>query len=811
MSEVYPSRRASVASSHVLGSEASATSFINPESGHSAVVNLESLAWKEVMAPPKKESVFVSRLALLKQRASSWRSKAGKASEFSVWLQSEVYYDPRVRYTVSALLCLVVILIRLLSDFEHVWRVLVVLAIDITSWHWSNLLFKKLLHLSKRFDQRYSKLIYAIKTQERSVVNVAWLMTHTLVFYIVLDPKQVVWLTPDVTLVLIRLQLCIIIFIVTRIIAMIFIESLASSFFEKEFFEKIHAVNLQESQLFTLSGPRRKQKKAKAKKLQAVGKMTMSLASQKGPIQSSSNTDLPNMVPSDDNQRDSVSLAWNGSTSDLASSDPVVKRSRTSIDNPALRVVSFSDTHQGPGMPSSSIDRMDSKLSDDLLSESVWAAGEDPEGDITKGPSMNRGAVEKIKRKRLRDMEEEELVDLALVIFDNVREKRKFILVTDLNRFFGDDESMEVFKMIDQKGFGMVTKPDIEATIRDVQAASISHFRTMDDSKVVVQAVGRIIKGVLYVLDLFIILIIFNSNVSGMWISMSSGMAISFIAFGSYIRAMLDAVILLFYIRPFAVGDIVQISDTIDGIQDSVDSYLEVVGLGLYTTRFERNDGRYMIFTNAKLVQMCINNVSRSKVLEKTVKFELDAGFSKVELSKLEQHVRALLLSDPTEYSSKFQVDMQHLSSPFKTNVCVRYWLAHNGADAVRVLRSHSRMVMCVSKSLYCGDFQACFSDTNGRLMYMSNAEQEKQHLEKMASGMGVGRSSSRVEDWPSEPLDSLGENDAVIKSPQLTHHVGQFSKRLPSRKVSCASAATSDTSRNLRGGTLVLYGPLEP
>lgn len=93
-------------------------------------------------------------------------------------------------------------------------------------------------------------------------------------------------------------------------------------------------------------------------------------------------------------------------------------------------------------MPSSSIDRMDSKLSDDLLSESVWAAGEDPEGDITKGPSMNRGAVEKIKRKRLRDMEEEELVDLALVIFDNVREKRKFILVTDLNRFFGDDESM---------------------------------------------------------------------------------------------------------------------------------------------------------------------------------------------------------------------------------------------------------------------------------------------------------------------------------------------------------------------------------
>lgn len=40
-------------------------------------------------------------------------------------------------------------------------------------------------------EQRYSKLIYAIKTQERSVVNVAWLMTHTLVFYIVLDPKQV--------------------------------------------------------------------------------------------------------------------------------------------------------------------------------------------------------------------------------------------------------------------------------------------------------------------------------------------------------------------------------------------------------------------------------------------------------------------------------------------------------------------------------------------------------------------------------------------------------------------------------------------
>lgn len=55
----------------------------------------------------------------------------------------------------------------------------------------------------------------------------------------------------------------------------------------------------------------------------------------------------------------------------------------------------------------------------------------------------------------------------------------------------------EVFKMIDQKGFGMVTKPDIEATIRDVQAASISHFRTMDDSKVVVQVCGLVPSGMM--------------------------------------------------------------------------------------------------------------------------------------------------------------------------------------------------------------------------------------------------------------------------------------------------------------------------
>lgn len=103
------------------------------------------------------------------------------------------------------------------------------------------------------------------------------------------------------------------------------------------------------------------------------------------------------------------------------------------------------------------------------------------------------------------------------------------------------------------------------------------------------QAVGRIIKGVLYVLDLFIILIIFNSNVSGMWISMSSGMAISFIAFGSYIRAMLDAVILLFYIRPFAVGDIVQISDTIDGALLAEFQIYFVSGIrGRTTTSFRR-------------------------------------------------------------------------------------------------------------------------------------------------------------------------------------------------------------------------------
>eukprot|EP00242_Pyramimonas_sp_CCMP2087_P017292 CAMPEP_0198197762 /NCGR_PEP_ID=MMETSP1445-20131203/1319_1 /TAXON_ID=36898 /ORGANISM="Pyramimonas sp., Strain CCMP2087" /LENGTH=378 /DNA_ID=CAMNT_0043867131 /DNA_START=75 /DNA_END=1211 /DNA_ORIENTATION=- len=301
-------------------------------------------------------------------------------------------------------------------------------------------------------------------------------------------------------------------------------------------------------------------------------------------------------------------------------------------------------------------------------------------------------------------------------IFNNVRGNRNFILPVDLLGFLPKADVREAFNMIDHKGIGMATLPDLRSALNEIFTERNSAAAALRHTKIILKDVNRIVLGLLVIVDLFFWVAIMNNDVAAVWLSFSSVFALVAWTLGASLREIFDAIVFIFYVHPFNVGDTVQIAGEVSKELGGFGDWLVVEELGLVTSRFRRWDGRSLITSTSLLAKKTIDNLSRSHTLQKTVLLTVDAGMNSTDISELETAVRTLLVSDPNEFMpGDFQVDVAHFRIPLKTEIQVRYRLAHGGENPDRMARAHSRVVLCVASVVV--DVLKCgYTDTIGMM-----------------------------------------------------------------------------------------------
>ncbi|XP_047327192.1 mechanosensitive ion channel protein 5-like [Impatiens glandulifera] len=216
----------------------------------------------------------------------------------------------------------------------------------------------------------------------------------------------------------------------------------------------------------------------------------------------------------------------------------------------------------------------------------------------------------------------------AKKIFFNVAMVRsRFIYLEDLMRFMREEEAMKTMKLIEgsneSKGISKSTlKNWVVNSFRERRALALS----LNDTKTAVNKLHRMLDVVIVVIMLVIWLLILKLATTQFFIFLGSQLLLVAFMFGNTLKTTFEAIIFLFVMHPFDVGDRCEI----DQVQMVVEE------MNILTTVFLRYDNQKITYPNSVLATKPISNYYRSPDMGDAIDFCIHVAtpFEKITLMK---------------------------------------------------------------------------------------------------------------------------------------------------------------------------------
>ncbi|XP_076955195.1 mechanosensitive ion channel protein 6-like [Bidens hawaiensis] len=201
----------------------------------------------------------------------------------------------------------------------------------------------------------------------------------------------------------------------------------------------------------------------------------------------------------------------------------------------------------------------------------------------------------------------------AKKIFVNVaKQGSKRIYLEDLMRFLREDEALKAIRLFDAesetKGISKgALKNWVVNVFRERRALALS----LDDTKTAVNKLHQMLNVVVVILLIVVWLLILKVATTRFFIFLSSQLLLVVFVFGNACKTTFEAIIFLFVMHPFDVGDRCEI--------DSVQMIVEE--MNILTTVFLRYDNQKIIYPNSVLATKPIANYYRSPDMGDAVDF----------------------------------------------------------------------------------------------------------------------------------------------------------------------------------------------
>ncbi|XP_051123931.1 mechanosensitive ion channel protein 6-like [Andrographis paniculata] len=200
----------------------------------------------------------------------------------------------------------------------------------------------------------------------------------------------------------------------------------------------------------------------------------------------------------------------------------------------------------------------------------------------------------------------------AKKIFTNVAKPgSKFIYPEDLMRFMREDEvlrTLRLFEDSEQKGISKrVLKNWVVNAFRERRALALS----LNDTKTAVNKLHQMLNALVGVLIVAIWLLILKVATTRFFIFLSSQLLLVVFVFGNMCKTTFEAIVFLFVMHPFDVGDRVEV----DGVQMIVEE------MNILTTVFLKYDNHKIYYPNSLLSTKPIYNYYRSPDMGDAIEF----------------------------------------------------------------------------------------------------------------------------------------------------------------------------------------------
>lgn len=289
---------------------------------------------------------------------------------------------------------------------------------------------------------------------------------------------------------------------------------------------------------------------------------------------------------------------------------------------------------------------------------------------------------------------------LAFYLFWNIKPyfDRNYVLPEDLEYFLPAHKAAKAFDLLDVDSDGRVTLHDIRDAVLNVYSERKHLAFQLKDTKTVVSKLERIFGVIIHLLFVILYLVIFDVDVNKVWITFSSIiLAFSFV-FSKSIGDMYAAVIFLFVVHPFDVGDALMIGSSMTG--SALNQLVWVEEIALVTCVLRRWDGARLWWPNNLLSANPLINLSRSNNKWEDLEVYVDISTPAEVWDVLRKAVEEYTADHPESFSGQCAIFCFGASDPLKLLLGVFFEYSFNGVDQGRLNLARHGLFMCVRQVL---------------------------------------------------------------------------------------------------------------
>nr|WGO49557.1 mechanosensitive ion channel protein B085526 [Torenia fournieri] len=280
---------------------------------------------------------------------------------------------------------------------------------------------------------------------------------------------------------------------------------------------------------------------------------------------------------------------------------------------------------------------------------------------------------------------EEEAIAASYHIFRNVAQPgSKYIDELDLRRFMIKEEVEFVFPMIDVADTGQIDRKALMEWVVKVYKGRKALAHALNDTKTAVKQLNNLVTVILFVIMVIVWLLLTGIANTKVLVLLSSQLVLAAFIFGNTCKTIFEAIIFVFVMHPFDVGD----RCVIDGTQMIVEE------MNILTTVFLRFDKEKIYYPNSVLATKPISNFYRSPDMGDSLEFSIDFRTPLEKIGSLKDKIKQYLEKNPQQWHPNHNVVVKEIEDVNKIKMALFFNHTMNFQDFQERNRRRSDLVL---------------------------------------------------------------------------------------------------------------------
>nr|KYP45591.1 Uncharacterized protein At5g12080 family [Cajanus cajan] len=284
---------------------------------------------------------------------------------------------------------------------------------------------------------------------------------------------------------------------------------------------------------------------------------------------------------------------------------------------------------------------------------------------------------------------EMEATAAAYYIFRNVAAPGcTYIDEDELRRFMIKEEVRMVYPLLAEAETGQITRKSLTDWLLKVYQERKALAHALSDTKTAVKQLNKLVTGILVVVTIIVWLLLMEIATTKVLVFLSSQLVLAAFMFGNTCKNIFEAIIFVFVMHPFDVGD----RCVIDGVE------LLVEEMNILTTVFLKLNNEKVFYPNSVLAIKPISNYYRSPDMGDGVEFSIDFTTPAEKIGALKEKVKRYLERNPQYWHPNFGLLVKEIVDVNKIKMGVYVTHTMNFQEFGEKNRRRTELVMEIKK-----------------------------------------------------------------------------------------------------------------